>query len=198
LDKAKFDEKKDHVIFTGDMIQKGPDSHGVVQHARKIKASCVRGNHEDRVLLANRDLRMKTVNIPGPEEQAVGPESVDTMEEESFSHGDYLDRKLARNLTDEDIKYLETCPLILDVGQMANLGNVVVAHAGLVPGVKLSNQDPFAVMNMRTVDLETHVPSPAPDGIVWTKVSLFVPFSSIYKALVLIVARELVVEYGPT
>lgn len=35
-------------------------------------------------------------------------------------------------------------------------------HAGLLPGVPLERQDPTAVMTMRSVDLDTHVPSPDP------------------------------------
>jgi hypothetical protein len=55
-------------------------------------------------------------------------------------------------------------------GRVARMGEVVVVHAGLVPGLKLEGQDPVAVMNMRTVDLETHVPSERRDGMAWTKV----------------------------
>lgn len=39
------------------------------------------------------------------------------------------------------------------------MGEILVAHAGLVPGVPLERQDPFETMNMRSIDLETRVPS---------------------------------------
>ncbi|CAK7209060.1 hypothetical protein SBRCBS47491_000309 [Sporothrix bragantina] len=52
LDKIDFEVGNDHLIFTGDLINKGPDSAGVVQLAMEVGASAVRGNHEDRVLVA--------------------------------------------------------------------------------------------------------------------------------------------------
>jgi hypothetical protein len=51
------------------------------------------------------------------------------------------------------------------------MGQVVVVHAGLVPGVGLDRQDPSTVMTMRTIDLDTHVPSESSEGLNWAKVS---------------------------
>ena len=34
-----------------------------------------------------------------------------------------------------------------------------MVHAGLVPGLPIDNQDPSSIMNMRIIDLKTHVPS---------------------------------------
>ncbi len=132
-------------------------------------ASCVRGNHEDRILLAHRSLHSNSVPLQGPTED---PHSADDdMGEESFSHGDYKDRSLAKELTAKQIEWLEACPVILRVGAVEGMGEVVVVHAGLVPGVDLERQDPFNVMNMRTIDLETHVPSENRDeGVPWTKI----------------------------
>ena len=59
------------------------------------------------------------------------------------------------------------------------MGEVVVAHAGLIPGVELDRQDPFQAMNMRTVDLETKVPSENRDGTPWYKVRRS-PTSSVF------------------
>ncbi|TGJ82625.1 hypothetical protein E0Z10_g6135 [Xylaria hypoxylon] len=53
LHKAEFSSSRgDTVIFAGDMVNKGPDSAGVVALAMRIGAFGVRGNHEDRVLKA--------------------------------------------------------------------------------------------------------------------------------------------------
>ncbi|RWA13525.1 hypothetical protein EKO27_g1607 [Xylaria grammica] len=53
LHKAEFSVSRgDTVIFAGDMVNKGPDSAGVVALAMRIGAFGVRGNHEDRVLRA--------------------------------------------------------------------------------------------------------------------------------------------------
>ncbi|KAI9747141.1 MAG: hypothetical protein M1835_002210, partial [Candelina submexicana] len=168
LDKVSFKPLSDHLILTGDIIAKGPDSGGVVDLARQMGASCVRGNHEDRILLAHRSLRSASMPLQGPNED---PHSADDdMGEESFSHGDYKDRALAKELTEKQIEWLEACPVILRVGGIEGMGELVVVHAGLVPGVDLERQDPFHVMNMRTIDLDTHVPSEGRDGgVAWTK-----------------------------
>ncbi|KAL2809588.1 Metallo-dependent phosphatase-like protein [Aspergillus granulosus] len=155
LDQVAFDAKHDHLIFTGDLIEKGPDSAGVVDLARDYNASCVRGNHEDRVLVLRRE--MLSSNL--------------TEEDLNTYHPlDAKSRKLARELTDEQANWLSDCPVILNVGPVTNMGQVVVVHGGLVPGVDLERQDPFSVMNMLSIDLTTHVPSSVRDkGIKWTK-----------------------------
>lgn len=168
LDKVRFHPRNDHLIFAGDMISKGPDSPGVVDFGHEIGASCVRGNHEDRVLLAYRDIHSKQLPLQGPDEDPRW--AGDDMSEESFSHGDYRDRALARQLSARQVDWLRQCPAILRVGEIGGMGEVVVVHAGLVPGIELEKQDPFAVMNMRTIDLDTHVPSERRDGVPWTKV----------------------------
>jgi hypothetical protein len=154
------------------MITKGPDSLGVIDLARGLSASCVRGNHEDRILLIHRDLSSSLIPLKGPREPADNPEK-DMMDEESFSRGDWSSRQLAKALTDKQVEWLKSCPVILRIGDFSSLGEVVAVHAGLVPGVALEKQDPAGVMNMRTIDLETHVPSKEPDGgVPWFKVTL--------------------------
>ncbi|KAL8831628.1 MAG: hypothetical protein Q9170_005216 [Blastenia crenularia] len=178
LSQTKYNNRTDHIVFVGDLISKGPASSAVVDFALEHSASCVRGDHEDRILLAHRDINMHRASLLGPDEAGEsihsGPPSpgdpeLDNLDEESFSHGDYTDRNFAKSLTPEQASYLASCPLILDVGHIPSLGHAVVAHAGLVPGVQLENQDPMGVMNMRTVDLKTHVPSRSHSGTAWFK-----------------------------
>ncbi|KAL4872491.1 hypothetical protein BDV12DRAFT_144422 [Aspergillus spectabilis] len=155
LDEVNFDTTRDHLIFTGDLIEKGPDSLGVIDLAREYKASSVRGNHEDRVLTLRHDMIEANVT------------------DDSFDHVHPLDaksRQLARQLSPEQADWLDALPVILNVGQITNMGQVVVVHGGLVPGVELNKQDPYSVMNMLTIDLPTHVPSASRDkGVKWTK-----------------------------
>ncbi|KAJ6110222.1 Molybdenum cofactor biosynthesis MoeB [Penicillium sp. IBT 16267x] len=159
LDKVSFSkEDGDHLIFTGDLINKGPDSAGVVDLARQHSASCVRGNHEDRVLL----LRHETSSSGAMTEE-------EEVQSQIYSSRELKERALARSLTDEQAEWLETCPVILDVGFVQGMGQVVVVHAGLVPGVEFEKQDPSSVMTMRTIDLDTHVPSASHDGLNWAK-----------------------------
>jgi hypothetical protein len=163
LDKVEFSTADgDHLILTGDIINKGPDSAGVVDLARELGASCVRGNHEDRILL----LRHEMVTMGS---LSTGDEKNVKLHEPSEK--EVRERALARSLTDEQARWLNSCPVILDVGLIPGMGQVVVVHAGLVPGVELEKQDPSTVMTMRTLDLDTHVPSDSSEGMNWAKVS---------------------------
>lgn len=168
LEKVNFNEKHDHLILAGDMISKGPDSKGVVDLAMKLGATGIRGNHEDRIILAHADMQAEHLRLgtPGPRESL--EKEQDLLEEESFSHGDYKDRKLVKQLGEKRIKWLKQCPVILRVGKLGDMGEVVVVHAGLTPGVRLQKQDPVLVMNMRTI--KNGVPSDQRDGTPWTKV----------------------------
>ncbi|KAL4913948.1 Metallo-dependent phosphatase-like protein [Aspergillus aurantiobrunneus] len=155
LDEVSFDKARDHLIFVGDLITKGPDSLGVLDLARDYSASCVRGNHEDRILTLRHDILASDVT---------GDSSNMAQKEDAAS------LQLARGLSVDQENWLNACPMILNVGQIPNMGQVVVAHGGIVPGVDLDRQDPYSVMNMLTMDPKTLVPSSSRDkGKKWTK-----------------------------
>ena len=46
LEQARFRPGVDQLWLVGDLINKGPDSQGVVELARRLQAKCVIGNHE--------------------------------------------------------------------------------------------------------------------------------------------------------
>ncbi|PBP24962.1 putative ser/Thr protein phosphatase family [Diplocarpon rosae] len=169
LDKVKFNKKHDHLILAGDMISKGPDSPGVVDLAMSLGATAVRGNHEDRVILADAEMKHKYMGTGSPDISEDEDKEQDEVEEERSGHGDDNDRALVKALGHKRMKWLKNCPVILRVGKLGSLGEVVVVHAGLAPGVKLEKQDPVMVMNMRTID-KGGVPSDGRNGIGWIKV----------------------------
>jgi len=173
LDKVHFDRDTDHLILAGDMISKGPDSAGVLDLIMDLGATAVRGNHEDRVLLAYAGLHSKEVQLDFEPITTGSVERDEKLaEREMFSHrGEFKDRLLAKQLSHRHIEWLKRCPVILKVGEVEGMGQVLVVHAGLVPGVNLNAQDPYFVMNMRTIDLKTHIPSDSREGTEWTKVS---------------------------
>ncbi|KAF2270073.1 Metallo-dependent phosphatase [Lojkania enalia] len=164
LEKVGFREGKDHLILTGDIISKGPDSAGVVTLAEKMDASCVRGNHEDKLLLSVAESNSLHASLLDPEERGL---NTNFLDKESFPRGNHKLRKLAKSLSKANIRWLQSCPVILRVGQIPNMGKVVVVHAGLVPGIKLEQQDPFQCMNMRTIDLKTRIPSENREHTPW-------------------------------
>lgn len=161
MQKVNFNSERDHLITTGDLIAKGPDSLGTVDFVRQMGASCVRGNHEDRILLIAQGL-----------EEPIR-EGSDTRNELSTYSLDSPARTLAASLSAEHILYLKNCPVILRVGFVESLASdLIVVHAGLVPGIRLERQDPTTVMTMRSIDLGTHVPSKDAifkGGVHWAK-----------------------------
>ena len=146
LTKVTFNSSHDHLVVLGDFVAKGPDSHGVIDLLRSYGASCVRGNHEDKVALI-------AENINSTQHYNLG------ITNPSFAtHFAPAERELAANLSSQQIAYINSCPLILRIGTFGT-DSVVVVHAGLVPGIPLERQDANSVMHMRTIDLITHVPS---------------------------------------
>ncbi|KAK5114762.1 hypothetical protein LTR85_010075 [Meristemomyces frigidus] len=156
LEKVGFDAKTDHLIATGDTVSKGPDNVGVLDELIRLKADSVRGNHEDRLLEAAKTLL--GTNLP-PESAA------------ATSQGYAKDAKLLRELKPKHMRYLRDMPLMLRIPALPHASasrrkdkdrvheNIIVVHAGVVPHVPLEKQDPYFVMNMRSIDDRTHLPS---------------------------------------
>ena len=46
----KLDAQRDQLFFVGDLVNKGPDSAGVLRLARDLDAQCVLGNHEAKLI----------------------------------------------------------------------------------------------------------------------------------------------------
>lgn len=168
-----------------------------------MKASCVRGNHEDRILLTYQDLKSRGLipqpqsfheteqqrqqqerqqqpfpsiisrNFPRDSEEEEKKKTVAVNHQSDRGESADRDRDLARSLTPTQIQYLYSCPVILRLGLIPGMGETIVVHGGLVPGVELEKQDPVSVMNMRTLDLETRVPSRSPEGMAWNEVCAF-------------------------
>lgn len=179
LDKLNFSTTNDALVFTGDLINKGPDSAGVVELAMKLGAHSVRGNHEDRVLLMHHALSAQSPSPTDSEAIEATRAALDQFQvkddpehggqdretahkeyvegERKLSKGDERARETARSLSSEQIQWLSELPVILRVGPIPRgadnpaFENLVVVHAGLVPSVPLDDQDPWAVMNMRTI-----------------------------------------------
>ncbi|KAI0476529.1 hypothetical protein GGR56DRAFT_643174 [Xylariaceae sp. FL0804] len=94
-----------------------------------------------------------------------------------------VDRQTAASLTPAQVSWLASLPVILRLGPLGPpYGDVVVVHAGLVPGVPLERQDPVAARNVRTLlypsgasaaDDPDHYQVPTPsegrDGVPWAE-----------------------------
>ncbi|KAL9544271.1 hypothetical protein MBANPS3_007706 [Mucor bainieri] len=144
LEKIQFKPDQDALILAGDLVERGPNSIGVIQRARQLNALCVRGNHDDKVI------RLKTY------EYQHGLDSMSPADEimPEGQVGDPLKfgnkhMEISKNLNVEDYNYLAGCPLILDIPELKTR----VVHGGLDPLItNLVDNDPWSVMNMRDMD----------------------------------------------
>ncbi|CAI7669507.1 unnamed protein product [Penicillium palitans] len=174
LDKVSFDKSKgDHLILVGDLVNKGPDSSGVVDLAIKLGASAVRGNHENAVLNAAAEINATRDNPPRSEDLTGNPaipenpaadlprdnvrdfETADKSTSTTTT-GATTSHSTASVLSTRQLDWLAALPLILRVKlphiPTSSLGDtLIVVHAGLAPGISLKDQDPHAVMHIRSV-----------------------------------------------
>jgi hypothetical protein len=116
----------DRVVFTGDLLSRGPKPHEVMRLYRELGGRAPVGNHEQRLLDGRR------ARLAGEK----GPRL-------SSSHQAIVDE-----LTPEDWQLLEALPLFVQVPEH----DVVVAHAGIDPSLPLAAQDPWVVTHVRSID----------------------------------------------
>eukprot|EP00873_Tetraselmis_striata_P038153 jgi/Tetstr1/458417/TSEL_044852.t1 len=111
----------DTLILVGDLVNKGPDSAGVVRRARDHNAYAVRGNHDDSGLSAYR----------------------------AWQEGEDVKKKHAwvKNLSEEDAAWMSALPFTIAIPCY----NIMIVHAGLVPGVPLQDQSCTDMYKMRDV-----------------------------------------------
>lgn len=131
---------EDDLVLVGDLVAKGPNSAEVVRICRERNARAVMGNHDFALVKYHRARQRGEHVALRPAHEAV-----------------------ARSLSAEDFRYLDSLPLWLDIPEFDSL----VVHAGLMQDVPLESQDPRMLMNMRTIDAQGQ-PSAAWDaGPLW-------------------------------
>lgn len=118
---------EDRLVFVGDLIDRGPDSVGVVRRARELKAECVQGNHEEKYLRFR--MREREVREGRREENKM------------IFPGEK--RAVFAQLGEDDWAYMEAMPLTLDLGE-----GVTVVHGGFEPGLSLAQQRPDKVVRL--------------------------------------------------
>jgi predicted phosphodiesterase len=119
----------DRVIFVGDLVNKGPESAGVVQYAMGINATTVRGNHEDKVLrvwTGAEEARLRA--------EAKGKDGDKAYKKfkKSLSSGKKDALKVAESLSQEQRMWLAAAPVALRLGELPGMGDVAVVHGGCV------------------------------------------------------------------
>jgi len=196
-----FNKDTDKIIATGDVLAKGPDSPGVIDTLISLDALSVRGNHEDRILLAahSRSSTSDSLEINDDAPLETNTEaSIDVSSGKSRGAG-LKGEALLPYLKPHHLKWMRSLPLIIHIPALAPpkhpapattdldvlghkknkkqrktfkiLDDINVVHAGLVPSVPLLRQDPFSVMNMRSMSPANHTPSEnRKKGIPWERV----------------------------
>lgn len=130
LKKADFTTSRgDRVIFVGDLVNKGPESAGVVQYAMDMNATSVRGNHEDKVLRVwagaeKARLRAESKGKDGDKAYKAFKKSLGSGKKDAL--------KVAESLTLEQRLWLAAAPVALRLAELPGLGDVAVVHGGYV------------------------------------------------------------------
>ncbi|CAI2178376.1 6185_t:CDS:2 [Funneliformis geosporum] len=154
-----YDPLKDHLIFVGDLVAKGPESIKVIKLIRSLGASCVRGNHDDKVL------RWKSL-LDSLDSQGIGLDAYILRNNLPKDMPVKSEHKLiAEQLDSELYEYLLSCPIILNIPEH----DLYVVHAGLLPDTPLLGQDPFDLMNMRNIKDNGKSTKNKKEGHAWTK-----------------------------
>lgn len=126
LDKCNGRDPNVCVVFVGDLMNKGPKSAQVVQLVREMGAYCVRGNHDEVAL----------------------------REWQRYCEGGKLSDQFQwlKSLSEDDLKWVSELPYTISIPSK----NIIVVHAGLVPGVELEHQNLNHFLHLRDVLLDVH------------------------------------------
>jgi hypothetical protein len=140
LERVGFRAGDDQLVMVGDLVNKGPDSVGVVRLVRSLQGRAVLGNHDDLVVRCLAARRTK--------EEDDFPDSV---------------RRIVKRLDDDDAAWLEALPTSLALPEH----HALVVHAGLVPNVPLSSQRRDALLTMRSVRSDGTATKRIEEGRPW-------------------------------
>jgi serine/threonine protein phosphatase 1 len=132
--------RRNFVIFLGDLVDRGPDSAGVVERLRTWRPEGVRtiflaGNHEEvllRILHGDSTILPSWLKFGGAEcAQSYGlePDSLRVIEEEAAAQ--LVRAKVPR----AHLEFLES------FGDTFRFGDYLFVHAGIRPGIGIEQQD---------------------------------------------------------
>lgn len=136
-------EDGDKLVSVGDLVAKGPDSRGVIRLMRKLRGRAVCGNHDQHCL---RWWQAERAGRPLPKLKPVHQRVVDQLEE-------------------EDWRWLADLPFWIELPEH----DALVVHAGLLPDVPVEDQDPYDLMNMRSILDDGSTSRSYEEGVPWAE-----------------------------
>ena len=119
----------DVVVLLGDLVAKGPRSIDVIQMAMDINAMSVRGNHDQEVI--RRSVTWRT--------------SRHVRSTEKVKHNEHT--RIAKELTPAQWSWLTELPYFVRSDDLSAL----FVHAGFQANLRLTDQDPWVMMTMRSL-----------------------------------------------
>jgi len=136
------------IVFLGDIIDRGPDSRGVIDlllsgPPNGFEMLCLRGNHEDmmlRVLNTGTGLAIWLQNGGTPTLQCYGVDNIDTLSKSSPA---FIRQTLSAAVPRAHQTFLSHTVLSYQSG------GYLFVHAGLRPGIAIDRQDPLDMMWIR-------------------------------------------------
>ncbi|MGJ8651626.1 MAG: metallophosphoesterase [Opitutaceae bacterium] len=138
----------DRVIQVGDLINRGPDSHRVLELARIYQVEAILGNHELRLLTAREENRPDLLK-------------------------DY-DKVTVDQLTASDWKYLEKLPKLIHQPE----NDTVFVHGGFIPNRPWQHQPAEIITSIQVIDKNGRAAkrSDAPNAPPWADTWIGSPF----------------------
>ena len=132
----------DRLIFVGDLVDRGPDSAGVVNYVRVLGAECVIGNHDNKYIRFNRHENKKLASLKrGERSPYKNPMRLGDSKLSVF-----------HSMGEENLEWLSNLPSSIHIPDL----NVLVVHAGVKPGTNPFHQADGTLFHCRFVDADTH------------------------------------------
>lgn len=136
LEKLEYDQLYDRLILLGDLVDRGPQSIGVVRAARKHGAECIQGNHDNKYVRYWRHDQKSKQDPKYKNPMKFPKEKIEIYQQ----------------LSEEDLKYLESCPFKKYIEEY----NLLAVHAGVIPSCNPFKQKNRTYAHARFVDKDTY------------------------------------------
>jgi serine/threonine protein phosphatase 1 len=152
-DVARRPARRNLLIMLGDLIDRGPDSRGVVERMRTYRHDAIKpyflaGNHEEvllRILKGERGILANWLKFGGMEcllSYGCDPKQLDTKNERSAL------ATIVRAIPEDHARF------IAGFADTLSFGDYLLVHAGIRPGVDLSQQTQVDLRWIRSPFLE--------------------------------------------